>query len=731
MFLALVIGSVSAKVDEYQTADVGNKGLVTNATWNYGNITFSGGDDNSYITIVNTTSNNVDYNIVDNSTFSFWIYLNGYQTTNNWIISKGNTNNFNYGFYVTSARYLTGAFYRPSGATTCSVNSLNTIPLNSWQHFVVMLNTTNCTMWQNGTLVRTSARNISIEMGSTNSKVMFGARQDGNGVGLNGSLTEYRMYERVLNDSEIGEINMSGINKNTSLPTDSLSYYISFTDAGSVNVYNENLVNISYIKSSLYNSNKITNTITTYDIYSDIVSYNNTNFTINNEVLRLYSNTDYFAVLNITNTTYAHMSNATIYSYTGSAYYSNLSLIHPNGRSYVYMNVSKLDVRNSDIKYLGYLNVNSLNNLRLAGFSCDECSNSIITNSNFSFNIRAPYLINSDNFTFTNNYLFNNTGNGSSTPTGVTFYSSSNLYIYNNTAFNIYSGGGWDPDDSPALYVSINSCNNITFLNNTIYNAETGITTYSNVYNVTIENNTIYNILGSGIKIEDYNKNVTLKNNYIHHCGSTGHGATVREGIELNGLAPNNELFDIYVYNNTIHDCVFSIYPNDIYNLSIHDNNILNVTGTRSPSIVEDGAIIISVASDVSIYNNSIGNISRLKTYHFKNITNLYYDFESYNYNNRSFRFRNVTNFNLKTEQNYVMNASTIFDDVQYNDYLPFNIKESSKFTGNINISINSTNTTPNTKLILDVLPVNNNSVFRITFISRRKTAFQNCCRRM
>lgn len=568
-----------------------------------------------------------------NITFAFAVSPRNWSSSANmYLFAKGATNQFSYSTMIGTVGKIRVLLHSITGGTHCDVTDNAVVVLNRMQDYLFTTNDTSCMIYRNGTLTASSARNFSLNMSVSTSNFTIGRRQDGAGIYANDTMDELIVLNRSVNSTEAlalhnryyacgSFINMTSTTTNTAI-------------GGSGNI------NLSCLSQGLPTTVINNSAANIYDLYTALsVNSSVVNFNITSETLRLYSNNDSYASMTISSLNF-NVYNSNIFSWNGSAVYNNLTNIAAYNRSYIYINsTANVTVYLSNISYLGFSKVNSITYYRTSGLTCEDCMRVLYNNNTFSWNIRAPYTIRASYMEFNNDSVQNNTGNGSSTPTGSTAFTTSNTVFTHNNVSGIYKGTGWTIDDAPALYWSTNSSNNAAQYN-AVQNAETGITFYHNITNSIITDNIINNILGSGIKLEDYVDNVSILRNNISNCGDTLSGA-FRQGIEINGAySTGNGISNINISNNNVTNCVYPIFVNDASNIDITGNIIPNVTGKvsiASSAGTQSGAIALWAVSHVNISGNQLGNISKIYAYNFYNASYVNYYRESYNENNRTF----------------------------------------------------------------------------------------------
>lgn len=152
---------------------------------------------NDYATVVHHT----DLSLVDHLTICAWVYLNG---NTGWqvIVAKGSsaTPTINYLVGVSGTTvifaFLNGQYY--------SFASLGTLPARSWTHVAVVYNRSAGTVsfYVEGALQSTSA--VTGTMTSNLDPLFIG--MFGAGSYFNGRLDDLRIYDRVLDSTQIGEV---------------------------------------------------------------------------------------------------------------------------------------------------------------------------------------------------------------------------------------------------------------------------------------------------------------------------------------------------------------------------------------------------------------------------------------------------------------------------------------------------------------------------------------------
>src|SRR3989344_4613154 len=108
----------------------------------------------------------------------------------------------------------------------CS-GSGNALSLNTWYHVVVEANSSSRVIYINGTNVASNADAYSMASASTNWYIGDQPEVAWDSP-LNGSVDELRIYNRTLSASEVSSIYNSGMNRNSSLPSDNLTAWYDF-----------------------------------------------------------------------------------------------------------------------------------------------------------------------------------------------------------------------------------------------------------------------------------------------------------------------------------------------------------------------------------------------------------------------------------------------------------------------------------------------------------------------
>ncbi|MBS3137107.1 hypothetical protein J4232_01615 [Candidatus Woesearchaeota archaeon] len=181
-------------------------GAVFSATAGYderGAYLFDGNGD--YIKLNGTSLNNLTQNI----TFSVWIYsasndyamiYGGYNNTNPWEgigILKDKTSGG-----ICSGDATKVGYWRGGAAWLCSATGL--LQLNTWTHLVILHNSTGVTFYKNGVIFGStiSAGVASAYAGSKS----IGAMADASGNFFNGTIDEFKIYNRALSAEQIKAI---------------------------------------------------------------------------------------------------------------------------------------------------------------------------------------------------------------------------------------------------------------------------------------------------------------------------------------------------------------------------------------------------------------------------------------------------------------------------------------------------------------------------------------------
>ena len=276
--------------------------------------------------------------------------------------------------------------------------------------------------------------------------------------------------------------------------------------------------------------------------------------------------------------------------------------IYANGRN----NTTILNCNVLNYSYVGYyfensnftnLTNNTAYNNTLSGIYIWSSTNNTLTDNTF-FNNTNGYAMRIEstiNTTITNNTVNNNAH-------GIYLISSSDIDLYNNTAYNNTGYG-----------ININGNSNCTLTNNTAHNNSNGIF-LSSSSNSTLTNNTAYNNMGSGIDLY-YSPNSTLTNNIAYNNGNgivldSSSNSTLTNNIAYNNAlssdssgihlfsSPNNTLDNNMVYNNR-----FGIRLESTDNITLTNNTANNNTA--------NGIHLFS-----SNYSNLINNTANDNYYH-------------------------------------------------------------------------------------------------------------------
>lgn len=224
------------------------------------------------------------------------------------------------------------------------------------------------------------------------------------------------------------------------------------------------------------------------------------------------------------------------------------------------------------------LNVNSV-------ITFSDCKNFSVFGNIFNFTVKNElenhgflhvlsevYRMNQTNIIFENNTFVS---------TGIEVYYSQNVMFDNNILTNtknseLYGLHVWDSDL-------------ITITNNLIYDNFGGIELWGS-FNVIINNNRIFNNSDSGISIDNFSNENTVKFNEIYQNSGDGLEVLSNSNIIANNTILKNHGFGISLWDGI---------NNQIVNNSIIDNGkeglfLLNVTN--------------NIVKDNSIYNNNLNN---------------------------------------------------------------------------------------------------------------------------
>lgn len=177
----------------------GNLGSISQATWyttgKYGKaLSFNG--TSAYVSVPD--SNSLD--LTNKMTLEAWVRptsSSGWRT----VMMKENGNELAYGMYARGSSDRPSGWIRtPSSSSSKSVVGPAKLTLNTWTHLAMTYDGTNMRLYTNGSLVKTQAATGNIY--NSSNPLKFGGNAMWNEY-FAGQLDEIRIYNRVLNTSEI------------------------------------------------------------------------------------------------------------------------------------------------------------------------------------------------------------------------------------------------------------------------------------------------------------------------------------------------------------------------------------------------------------------------------------------------------------------------------------------------------------------------------------------------
>ncbi len=228
----------------------------------------------------------------------------------------------------------------------------------------------------------------------------------------------------------------------------------------------------------------------------------------------------------------------TEYSLYGRAYIQARSSLGTDGLT---LKESRMDIKNSDIGYLGY------NGAEKYGLSWKVLGPSSVfnvvgvygdvVNSKIHNNYFGAYTFGAQAMTFVNNEVYGNIKYGLDPHDDSDYLLIDSNYVHNNGNHGI---------------ICSQRCNNLTITNNTSsYNIGNGIMLHRNTNDSLVKNNELYNNTDSGISIFDSHSN-RISDNISKYNGngirfSVGSSNNIVEG---NNLSENSK-FGMYFYKGT------------------------------------------------------------------------------------------------------------------------------------------------------------------------------------
>lgn len=180
-----------------------------------------------------------------NFSISFWAYFpnnaseghifgNRWNSTEQFALGKRDTNTF-----IQGALYNGSSGGYSGGATTNIIT-----PVGEWLHIVYKVNETQSAIYGSDGKTNLIMNNIVYNEnanfgGATTPYLILGDRQDSPNNPIEMSLDEVRIYNTTLTNSQITEIYNSGLQANSSLPSDGLVLWYSFNENSGTTVYDK------------------------------------------------------------------------------------------------------------------------------------------------------------------------------------------------------------------------------------------------------------------------------------------------------------------------------------------------------------------------------------------------------------------------------------------------------------------------------------------------------------
>ena len=135
------------------------------------------------------------------------ITTNGQRT---WIVTKGNSNNYEYALFATgtgSVANLTGTIWEAGSANVMNTQGSTSLQTNTNYCVALVYNraTPVLNVYVNGVQDGTSSSATGTS-GANTSNLYIGKRQDGGGTQLNGLVNEFAIFQRALLSTEVASI---------------------------------------------------------------------------------------------------------------------------------------------------------------------------------------------------------------------------------------------------------------------------------------------------------------------------------------------------------------------------------------------------------------------------------------------------------------------------------------------------------------------------------------------
>ena len=275
---------------------------------------------------------------------------------------------------------------------------------------------------------------------------------------------------------------------------------------------------------------------------------------------------------------------------------------------------SRMDIKNSDIGYLGY------NGAEAYGLAWKVSSGSFdtvgvfgdVTNNTIHHNYFGVYTYGAQAMTFLNNEVYDNVKYGLDPHDDSDFLIIDGNYVHNNGSHGI---------------ICSQRCDNLIITNNTSsYNGGNGIMLHRNTNDSLVEYNTLYNNADSGIAIFDSHRN-TLRNNDAKY-NKNGIRLSVGSSnniVENNNFSENSK-YGMYFYKGsdvpTSGDgrIKFNTFRNNIINTNIS----VAAKIQQADSNIFEGNEFVGNSSYVAEIKDSDSNIFKANTLS-GNIKNYYY----------------------------------------------------------------------------------------------------------
>lgn len=195
---------------------------VSNDSW----LSFSGSNE------VDSIADSSSLDVTTGFTFSAWSNITSLEMTNSHYLDKfvGATGGYEIVLDNSSGQIELKYQNDTNDEFSEDICSIPTEKYGQWFNIIIRFNSTEVECYIDGVINQTTPTNGSIK---TSTKDMdFGS-------GINGNLDEYRLYNSTLTSSEVLEIYNSGRLPNSSLPSDSLVFWVSFEEGSGLTVYDK------------------------------------------------------------------------------------------------------------------------------------------------------------------------------------------------------------------------------------------------------------------------------------------------------------------------------------------------------------------------------------------------------------------------------------------------------------------------------------------------------------